>query len=64
MKNITWIKLFDQTPKKEDVGEKVLLFRIMNEIQKSTQKTIHDTDMVKHCDPNETWWLPLPNDPI
>lgn len=64
MKNDVWIKLSESLPIKEDVGEKVLLFRVMNENQKSTQITIHDTDMVKHCDPNETWWLTLPSNPI
>jgi len=54
-----WIKLSKQAPTIAD-GEKVLLYRVMNDDQKLLSTTIHDTAMVKHCNPDETWWMPLP----
>lgn len=44
-----WIKLKDKKPNVVDHNEKVLLFRIMNDSQKSQEITIHETSMVKHC---------------
>jgi hypothetical protein len=58
-----WVKLSDKLPTVEDQGVKVLLYRIMNEDQKLLGITIYDTAKVKHCNPNETWWLPLPDPP-
>jgi len=59
-----WIKLKDKQPNVVDNNEKVLLFRIMNDGQKSQEITIFDTQMVKHCNPDETWWQMLPPKPI
>lgn len=59
-----WVKLIDEIPTVEENGEKVLLYRILNESQESMSITIHNTSMVKHCDPNETWWTNLPKPPI
>lgn len=59
-----WIKLKDKKPNSHEVGDKVLLFRIMNDSQKSQSVTIHETYMVKFCDENETWWQPIEPSPI
>ena len=59
-----WFKLSDITPDKKIVGPKVLLFRIMNKSQSSQDISVHDTNMVKLCDPDETWWRELPKLPI
>jgi len=58
-----WIRLSDKLPTIENQGVKVLLYRIMNEDQKLLSTTIHETAMVKHCNPDETWWMPLPEPP-
>lgn len=58
-----WIKLKDKQPNVVDNNEKVLLYRIMNDGQKSQEITIFDTAMVKHCNPDETWWQMLPKKP-
>lgn len=58
-----WIKLSDKQPTVDNQGVKVLLYRIMNEDQKLLSTTIHETAMVKHCNPEETWWMPLPEPP-
>jgi hypothetical protein len=26
--------------------------------------SVHDTKEVKYCDHDETWWMPVPDDPI
>lgn len=65
MENIfeDWIPLSSKQPTKEINGEKVLIYRLMNDSQKSQAITIHETVMVKHCDPDETWWTELPKPP-
>lgn len=57
---MAWIKLIDKYPIVEEVGEKILLYRIMNDSQERQAITIHETRMVKHCNPEETWWMQLP----
>jgi len=59
-----WIKLKDKKPNIKEVGDKVLLFRIMNDSQMSQSITIHETYMVKFCNENETWWQPIEPAPI
>jgi len=59
-----WIKLKDKKPNAQEVGDKVLLFRIMNDSQMSQSVTIHETYMVKFCDENETWWQPIEPTPL
>lgn len=59
-----WIKLKDRKPSVDIDGEKILVYRILNEGQKGISTSIFTTHMVKHCDENETWWMALPNDPI
>lgn len=61
--DINWIAASEKLPTEEDNGEKVLIFRIMNGSQESLAISIHDTNMVKHCNPNETWWMELPKPP-
>ncbi len=59
-----WIKLKDRKPSVDIDGEKILVYRILNEGQKGFSTSIFATHMVKHCDENETWWMALPNEPI
>jgi len=63
--NRVWIKCADALPTENDADEmgKVLLFRTTNDTQLSISKTIHDWNMVRHCDPDETYWMPLPKNP-
>lgn len=58
-----WISADDRLPEVETEGAKVLLYRVLNEGQSNMSKSIHDTVMVKHCNPKETWWQPLPDKP-
>ena len=64
MKNNNWIKLVTKQPNTIDNGERVLLYRINNIQQKNNEITVHETIMVKHCDPNETYQMELPEKPI
>ena len=59
-----WIKLSDRMPSIEIDGDKVLVYRVLNEGQKSMAMSIIDTRMLKHSNPNETWWIALPDKPI
>ena len=60
---ISWVAVSEKLPTVEDNGQKVLIYRIMNESQSSLAISIHETNMVKHCNPNETWWMGLPKPP-
>ena len=60
---ISWVAASDKLPSVEQNGNKVLIYRIMNDSQESLAISIHDTNMVKHCNPNETWWMELPKPP-
>lgn len=60
---ISWVAVSEKLPTVEDNGQKVLIYRIMNESQSSLAISIHETNMVKHCNPNETWWMELPKPP-
>ena len=57
-----WISVEDRLPTELD-GNKVLIYRNMNDSQKALQISIHDSSMVKYCD-NNTFWMPLPTNPI
>ena len=57
-----WISVKDELPKKDIVGAKVLIHRIVNDSQKLLSISIYDTLMVKHCE-EETHWMPLPKPP-
>jgi hypothetical protein len=57
-----WISA-KELPDAKEVGKKVLLFREMNEGQREMAITVYDTFLVKHCDPETTFWQPLPNPP-
>lgn len=61
--DINWIAVSEKLPTEKDNGEKVLIYRIMNGSQESLAISIHDTNMVKHCNRNETWWMELPKPP-
>ena len=60
---ISWVAVSEKLPTVEDNGQKVLIYRIMNYSQSSLAISIHETNMVKHCNPNETWWMELPKPP-
>jgi hypothetical protein len=59
-----WISVKERLPKLEDADEngKVLLYRKLNEDQKSLSVSIHDWSMVKHCD-EFAFWMNLPPKP-
>lgn len=63
--NPKWIKCSERLPELSDADEngKILLFRVTNNDQKSISKTVHDWNMVKHCDRENTFWMPLPQMP-
>src|SRR5690349_20444855 len=58
-----WISCKNELPDVEKVGNTVLLFREMNESQREMSFSIYDTFLVKHCDPETTFWQSLPNPP-
>jgi hypothetical protein len=57
-----WISVGEMLPNKETDGEKVLLYREMNESQKLMSISVMDTFLVKHCEPS-SFWMPLPKPP-
>ena len=57
-----WISVKDRLPDLVNDGEKVLLFRTVNESQRGLQITVHDTFLVKHCE-KDSFWQPLPPPP-
>jgi hypothetical protein len=59
-----WIRLKDRKPDAKIDGEKLLLYRLVNASQESIAISIHDTQMVKFCSEDETWWMPLPEKPV
>ena len=61
--NNGWISVEERLPVSNKDGNKVLLYRIMNDTQETMPITVHDSKMVKHCIPQETWWQPLPPPP-
>jgi hypothetical protein len=60
---IRWVAASEKLPTEEKNGNKVLIYRIMNDSQESLAFSIHETSMVKYCNPNETWWMELPKPP-
>jgi len=58
-----WIKLKDRIPNVNIDGEKILIYRILNKAQEEMEISIFYTKMVKHCNPDETWWMTLPEKP-
>jgi len=58
-----WIKLKDRKPSIEIDGKKILLYRLTNDSQRELSTTIFETNMVKFCDENQTWWMALPEEP-
>jgi len=58
-----YIKLSNETPTIEEYGEKVLVWRIMNQGQQDQNPSILPISMLKQCNKNETWWCELPNNP-
>jgi len=59
-----WTKLKDKQPDESIEGQKVLILRKLNEQQVMQSLSIHDTKLIKHCDPEETWWMRLPDVPV
>lgn len=60
---ISWVAASEKLPSVEQNGNKVLIYRIMNDSQESLAISIHDTSMVKYCNLDETWWMELPKPP-
>ena len=59
-----WTKLKDKKPSVEIDGKKILMYSIVNEGQKDYATQVFDTKcMIKFCNVNETWWMPLPKAP-
>jgi len=58
-----WIKLSLRKPSVKIDGSKVLIHRIPAFSHENDTITVIATRMVKHCQPNETWWMPLPEKP-
>jgi len=59
-----WISASEKLPTIKDNGEKVLLYRIVNDQQSNMAISIHNTTLVKHCNPKETWWMEIPKPPL
>lgn len=60
---ISWVAASEKLPSVEQNGNKVLIYRIMNDSQESLAISIHETSMVKYCNLDETWWMELPKPP-
>ena len=60
---ISWVAASEKLPSIEANGQKVLIYRIMNDSQESLAISIHETSMVKYCNVDETWWMELPKPP-
>lgn len=60
---ISWVAASEKLPSVEQNGNKVLIYRIMNDSQSSLAISIHETSMVKYCNVDETWWMELPKPP-
>jgi hypothetical protein len=60
---ISWVAASEKLPSVEQNGNKVLIYRIMNDSQESLAISIHETSMVKYCNVDETWWMELPKLP-
>lgn len=60
-----WISVRDRLPTESDADEngKVLIYRTLNDHQKPLSKSIHDWNMVKHCE-DDTLWQSLPALPL
>ena len=60
---ISWVAASEKLPSVEQNGNKVLIYRIMNDSQESLAISIHESSMVKYCNVDETWWMELPKPP-
>ena len=58
-----WIKLADRKPEVSIEGEKILMCRISNEGQLADTMTIGSTRLIHLSNPEETWWMALPELP-
>ena len=63
LKSSDWIKLSDKMPTVSANGYAVLVYRIPVPNQRANAITVYLTEMIKHCDKNETWWMQLPEEP-
>lgn len=59
-----WNLLDEIVPSPSIHGEKLLVYRVMNESQRNMAYSILDTTLIRFCQPKETWWCELPNPPI
>ena len=58
-----WIKLSDRVPTEIIDGEKVLLYKMLNEGQAGQNPSVFPTNKIHVCNPDETWWMALPEPP-
>lgn len=59
----SWVSVEDRLPDVKKDGNKVLLFREMNESQKALSICVYDTSMIKYCE-KSSYWTPLPAPPV
>ena len=62
--NNEWISVEERLPTVDDADEngKVLVYRTVNESQKSIAKSIYDWNFAKYLDKG-SYWMPLPSPP-
>lgn len=58
-----WVPLTDGLPDPKVVGEKILVNRAVNDSQRGLKVSIYDTVFLKLCEPETTYWMPLPPHP-
>ena len=55
----TWISCLDRIPDPSE-HKRVIVHRVSNASQKDNAISIVDASIIKHCNKEETHWLPLP----
>lgn len=62
--NNQWVSVKDRLPTIDDADEngKVLVYRIVNDSQKSLSKSIYVWHLTKYLD-DDSYWMPLPKPP-
>lgn len=55
-----WVPLTDGLPDPKIVGEKILVNRAVNDSQRGLKVSVYDTILLKLCEPETTYWMPLP----
>lgn len=60
--SLHWIPVGERLPDHKEHG-KVLIHREVNSCQAALAFSIYDASMVKHCNRETTYWMPLLNPP-